>query len=198
MTPFKRGYLITQLFGVNKAYYSQFGLAGHEGLDLVPTDENGKVLNFVAGTDNWDILAIEDGEVVRDFDDPSISNYGKYVVVLNRDTKRAWWYAHFANNFVAVGQKIKRGDRLGHMGNTGNSSGAHLHLGLRLSDANGNPVNTNNGFSGFVNPKEILESFNKNSPFPPITQPTPTPPSTNWEEKYNKLKAAIKKTLDEN
>jgi murein DD-endopeptidase MepM/ murein hydrolase activator NlpD len=186
MTPFKRGYLITQKFGVNPQNYLPLGFNGHEGIDLVPTDEKGNVLSNQAGTDNWDVLAVEDGEVVRDYDDPKAGGYGIYAVVYNSLTKRAWWYGHFSENFVALGAKIKRGDRLGHMGSTGNSTGAHLHLGLRLADNNGNAINTDNGYKGFVNPQEALDSFNKNNPFPPINVPTPQP-VIDWQTKYNDL-----------
>jgi murein DD-endopeptidase MepM/ murein hydrolase activator NlpD len=188
MTPFRRGYLITQKFGQNPANYKPLGFDGHDGIDLVPTDENGKVLALEVGKDNWDILAIEDGVVVRDFDDPKAGGYGIYAVVYNPKTKRAWWYGHFAANYVAIGTEIKRGDRLGQMGSTGNSTGAHLHLGLRLADANGNAVNTDNGYKGFVDPLEALESFNKNSPFPPVNVVPPKPIEIiDWEKKFKDL-----------
>ena len=186
MTPFRRGFLITQKFGENPAKYIPLGFKAHEGLDLVPTDENGKVLALEAGKDNWDVLAIEDGEVVQDYDDPKAGGYGIYVVVLNRETKRAWWYGHFAANYVALGTKIKRGDRLGQMGSTGNSTGVHLHLGLRLADENGQAINTNNGYKGFVDPLEALNSFNKNNPFPPVVVIPPVP-VIDWEKKFNDL-----------
>lgn len=168
MTPFKRGHKVTQLFGVRPEYYSQFGFKGHEGLDLIPTDEQGNTLPLEAGKDNWDVLAVEDGVVVRDVDDPKSGAYGTHVVVLNNQTKRAWWYCHLQRNDVTIGQQIKRGGRLGLMGATGNTQGAHLHLNLRLADDNGNPINLDNGYKGFVDPKQALESFNTNSPFPPV------------------------------
>ena len=167
-TPFKQGIVITQRYGINRQNYLPYGLSGHEGIDLVPADINGKPLPNQAGTDNWDVLAIEDGEVVRDDDfgirDGVNDAYGNYVVVLNRATRRAWWYCHMEANFVGNGMVVKRGDRLGRMGTTGNSSGPHLHLGLRLADANGNALNTANGFKGFVDPLEALQSFNTNNP----------------------------------
>jgi len=74
------------------------------------------------------------------------------------------------------------------MGSTGNSTGAHLHLGLRLADANGNAVNTDNGYKGFVDPLEALESFNKNSPFPPVNVVPPKPIEIiDWEKKFKDL-----------
>jgi murein DD-endopeptidase MepM/ murein hydrolase activator NlpD len=44
-------------------------------------------------------------------------------------------YAHLSKNLVEVGQCVSAGDLIGLSGNTGNSSGAHLHLTLKHEDA---------------------------------------------------------------
>ena|SRR3990167_4016829 len=53
---FNTQFKITQGFGLNSAYYSQFGLSGHEVIDLIPS-----------GSD-WTVLCLEDGKVVKDID----------------------------------------------------------------------------------------------------------------------------------
>jgi len=148
MKPLKRGYKITQLFGESPTYYSQWGFKAHEGIDLIPTDSD------------WNIHSMEDGVVLRDIDTPR-DNYGIYCVIWNKDKKRAWWYCHLENNNLNTGQFVKAGDVIGKMGATGKVTGAHLHLGLRLSDSNGNAINTDNGFKGFVDPLPLLEELNK-------------------------------------
>lgn len=146
MKPFKEDYRITQLFGANPDIYKKYGFKGHEGLDLVPK------------SGSWDLLSMEDGEVVRDVDVPR-DNYGRYCVIINWDKKRAWWYCHMATNNVKVGQTVKAGEKIGMMGNTGYSTGAHLHLGLRHCDANGKAINTNNGYKGFVDPLPLVKEL---------------------------------------
>lgn len=151
-TPFRAGNTITQNFGERADYYKQFGLAGHEGLDCVPVDGERA------------ICAVEDGIVVRDVDDPKSGAYGIYCVVLNKQTKRAWWYCHMSQNNTSIGQEIKRGDVLGTMGGTGNVTGDHLHLGIRYADENGNATNIDNGYKGFVDPAPVLNNLNKTAP----------------------------------
>ncbi len=166
--PFSAGATLTQPFGANPQDYQQFGLNGHEGLDYIPKDADKKV------------CAVESGIVVTDFDDPIQGKaYGNNIVIFVSANRRLWNYAHLAQNFVSKGDKVLRGQPLGLMGNTGNTTGPHLHLGLRLADANGNPLNTNNGFKGFIDPaptiklltgleQSVLDRANAAKPWMPV------------------------------
>lgn len=65
------------------------------------------------------------------------SGYGN-VVIIQHDFGFETFYAHQNRIRVVKGQRVSRGDRIGDMGNTGRSTGPHLHYEVRL---NGKPVN---------------------------------------------------------
>lgn len=87
-----------------------------------------------AGRTGTDIYATADGVVTHA---GWQSGYGKLVTIKHAfgiETK----YAHNSNLRVKVGQRVSRGDHIADMGNTGRSTGTHLHYEVRV---NGQPVN---------------------------------------------------------
>ena len=87
-----------------------------------------------AGRTGTDIFATADGVVTHA---GWQSGYGKLVTIRHAfgiETR----YAHNSNLRVKVGQRVSRGDHISDMGNTGRSTGTHLHYEVRV---NGNPVN---------------------------------------------------------
>ena len=85
-------------------------------------------IDRVCDTDRT-LVAVSDGVVTR------ISgcgqSYGNHIVYRTADGKTVL-YAHMKDKpSLKVGAKIKAGQKLGTMGNTGNSYGAHLHIEIQ-------------------------------------------------------------------
>ena len=78
------------------------------------------------------------------------SGYGKHVVIDHGYGYRTR-YAHMVKFNVRKGQKIKRGDVIGFVGNTGTSTGPHLHYEV---EKNGKKINPANFYSNDLSPEE--------------------------------------------
>lgn len=128
--------LITQGFGQNPADYAPFGFAGHEGIDF----------GIPEGTP---VYAPHDG--VASVKDEGSKNYGLSIVI--DDGKRRSCLAHLSQSFVASGQTISQGDKIGLSGRSGNTSGPHLHWTFRLMK-NGKVLNKDNGYDGAMDVSE--------------------------------------------
>lgn len=77
---------------------------------------------------------------------------GGIMTVLRNDLGSHWIMAHLSSNDEApVGKRVRKGDVIGKSGNTGSSTGPHLHLGLI-------PPNPNwgNGQYGAIDPAGFL------------------------------------------
>lgn len=97
------------------------GTRMHAGLDF-------------AGPYGTPIRATADGVVVH----AGWSNgYGR-MVKIRHDFGLETLYGHMSQIRVSVGQRVSRGDRIGDMGNSGRSTGTHLHYEVHVG---GRPVN---------------------------------------------------------
>ena len=62
--------------------------------------------------------------------------FGK-LVILDHGDETLTYYAHLSGFAVGSGQRVATGETLGFVGRTGNATGPHLHLELRV---HGEPV----------------------------------------------------------
>lgn len=67
-------------------------------------------------------------------------SYGNLVKVSHGNGLETW-YAHTSKMYVSVGQKVEAGQVIAAVGSTGNSTGAHLHLEIRINGQHVNPQN---------------------------------------------------------
>lgn len=94
-------------------------------------------MDFTAPT-GTPIYATGDGKVIRA--DSKSSGYGKHIRI-DHGYGYVTLYAHMSAYKVRAGQKVKRGDVIGLVGNTGKSKGPHLHYEVRVNNDPINPVN---------------------------------------------------------
>ena len=65
---------------------------------------------------------------------------GNYVVINGKATNRDYAYLHLKRPApVRRGQRVRTGDVIGKVGDTGNAAGCHLHFELWRGDWNGRP-----------------------------------------------------------
>lgn len=67
-------------------------------------------------------------------------SYG-YMVVISHSNEVETYYGHCSKLYVTAGQKVNQGDVIAAVGNTGNSTGPHLHLEIRVNGVAYNPQN---------------------------------------------------------
>ncbi len=111
---------ITSRYGVS----SRIRKSTHTGLDI-------------AATSGTPIKVVAAGTVIAASYDGS---YGKLVKVDHGNGVETW-YAHTSKMYVKVGEQVEAGDVIAAVGSTGNSTGPHLHLEIRVNGEHVNPQN---------------------------------------------------------
>lgn len=86
-------------------------------------------VDFAAGV-GTSIRAAAGGEVIVSKSSGWNGGYGQYVVIKHSNGAQTL-YAHLSRNDVGVGAYVSQGEVIGAMGNTGRSTGPHLHFEVR-------------------------------------------------------------------
>jgi hypothetical protein len=81
------------------------------------------------------ILAADSGHVIV----AGWDNYYGYNIVIDHGNGYQTLYAHLQRYYVDEGSNVLKGDQIGEMGSTGNSSGPHLHFEIRQGNVERNP-----------------------------------------------------------
>ncbi len=82
------------------------------------------------------IIAPGDGVVIK----VSRDRYLGKMLIIDHGYGIRTTYGHLSEIFVKVGQKVKRGDKIAAMGNTGRSTGPHLHYEVAVNGVSVNPT----------------------------------------------------------
>lgn len=96
-----------------------------KGIDVVRTPGHTDVI--VAHTDGI-VMKVMTGQVNGSTDREGFG-YGNYVMI--QHDQYVTLYAHLRDIYVKPGQRVVQGQKIGYMGNTGRSYGAHLHFEVR-------------------------------------------------------------------
>ncbi len=116
---------ITQYFGYTKfALGGAYGGSKHNGVDFgTPTGSRlyAPLSGTIRATGNTDLVA-------------GCYSWGKWILV-DHPNGLSSMFAHLSNVQVSAGQQVSTGDVIGFTGNTGYSTGPHLHYTLYVSDA---------------------------------------------------------------
>jgi murein DD-endopeptidase MepM/ murein hydrolase activator NlpD len=95
----------------------------HEGIDI-------------AAEEGTTLFAAADGIVV--YSDRQLRGYGNLIVIKSTDLMTV--YGHNQRNLVHVGQRVRRGQKIGLLGQSGKAQGPHLHFETRIKDAAGKNI----------------------------------------------------------
>ena len=143
------GYDITGIYTTQK-----YGNNGHGGEDIVGGE---RIIATRSGTvslvQHWNGIVTEG----------DMNSYGNLVIIDHGDGYKSF-YAHLSTISVTQGQQVTQGQDIGIMGNTGNSTGTHLHFEIQYIGKRQNPMS----FVSYSNPYPVEVSnnttinFNKN------------------------------------
>ncbi len=136
--PFEGPFPISQEFSehlrdpLERDLYARFNLAGHDGVDF----------SLPEGTP---VTAVDDGKIV-------LAGQGAYgiTVVIEHSWGRSY-YGHLSIPKVRLGDEVKRRDVIALSGNTGLSTGPHLHFSIKEASPD-----MQNGYYGKIDPLPFL------------------------------------------
>lgn len=120
---------ISSYFG-NRQSPGGIGSTNHKGIDIpAPT-----------GTP---IYAAASGTIVAMLSPSASGGAGYYTKIKHNNKGLVTEYMHQSkfNPKLSVGDKVSKGDIIGYVGSTGNSTGPHLHFGVMVNGVNQNPLN---------------------------------------------------------
>lgn len=126
--PTRGAYAISSYYGYRSASISGWGF--HGGIDIVRGG---------GGTSGTPVVAAASGTVEVAYS--GYSGYG-HTVVINHGNGVKTRYAHMypGSICVRVGQKVSKGQQIGKIGTTGNSTGPHLHFEVIVNGSKVDPL----------------------------------------------------------
>ena len=91
----------------------------------------------IAAPTGTKVKSVDDGVVVRSSPVAQGGGYGNFIVIKHKDFYSA--YGHLSKREVNKGETVKKGQLIGLVGSTGQSTGPHLHFEIRKTE-NGSQI----------------------------------------------------------
>ncbi len=85
------------------------------------------------------VVAADSGVIIKVNDTPWGGGYGNFIVI-DHGNGRSTLYGHLSLKRVTVGQTVAKGQQIGNVGNTGFSTGPHLHFETRMNGKKYDPL----------------------------------------------------------
>lgn len=138
-----------------KNFYHLLGMKNHNGKDLLAYLS--EPLYHGANFDGWMKTERDSaGGIGVDIISNEPLKYCEECKIKHYVKSRNW---HLQDVIGYDGRKIKMGDIIGLCGNTGASSGTHLHLGYKWCDKKGNGIHKDNGYFGAMQIPMLQDVF---------------------------------------
>lgn len=151
---------ISQLFGVNaELYQSKFGIPAHNGLDCVVHYKEDGSFDSKRGY-GTPVLAAHNGVVEKIGYDVPHKQRGNSIQVIDESGQFSTVYLHLSGFQCNIGDKVKEGQTIGLLGNSGytipRSTEANPFLGSHLHFSVIDHTIPNNEYGGFIDPTPLL------------------------------------------
>lgn len=113
--------------------------SNHKGIDISNGCNNNNVITTKSGT----VTTVNTGcDNNGGYGNTCGGGYGNYVIIDHGDGTSSV-YAHMYPNSITVsnGTKVNQGEKIGEVGNSGSSTGCHLHFEIRINGTQVDPLN---------------------------------------------------------
>lgn len=129
----KKELIKDSIYPATKANYVTSGFGGRDSPGGIgSTNHKGTDLAYAGGdATGIDVQAYQNGSVIMRKSVAESGGFGNLVVIQHSDSYRTY-YAHLNSFNIKQGDDVTAGDKIGEIGTTGNSTGAHLHFEVRL------------------------------------------------------------------
>ncbi len=117
-------------YGVDPTFPAGYAVAPGSSTYMYYNGHNGWDLNLVYET----VLAAADGTIDIAGQDPYNPGFGQ-TITINHPNGLTTRYAHLSQIYVHSGDYVTHGEAIGVSGNTGSSTGPHLHFGLYITSS---------------------------------------------------------------